>query len=158
MKVNSIIYEDFIQYKYPSMFIGFTKCTMKCGREYCQNTSLLTAPFLEIDANLLIDKFLKNPLTKAIVCGGLEPFDTPDDLKELVVAARKRCDNDIIIYSGYTKEELEDKEIYNFLKKYKNIIIKVGRYIPNKESHKDKLLGVMLSNDEQYAYKLEEDL
>ena len=111
MKVNSIIYEDFIQYKYPSMFIGFTKCTMKCGREHCQNASLLTAPFLEIDADLLIDKFLTNPLTKAIVCGGLEPFDTPDDLKELVIAARKRCDNDIVIYSGYTKEELENKEV-----------------------------------------------
>jgi len=32
-----------------------------------------------------------------------------------------------------------------------NIIVKFGRYRPNQEKHYDKILGVFLASDNQYA-------
>ena len=65
-----------------------------------------------------------------------------------------------MIYTGYTKEELQNK-IYkdnisylDKLKQYKNIIIKYGRYIPNQTPHYDEVLGVNLASDNQYAERL----
>ena len=67
---------------------------------------------------------------------------------------------DVVIYTGYTKEELQNK-IYkdnisylDKLKQYKNIIIKYGRYIPDQEPHYDEVLGVNLASDNQYAERL----
>lgn len=40
------------------------------------------------------------------------------------------------------------------LKKYKNIIVKFGRYIPNQKKHFDPVLGVELASDNQHAEKL----
>ena len=44
MKIKGIIAEDFVNYKKPSMFIGFPTCTWKCekecGIEMCQNKGL----------------------------------------------------------------------------------------------------------------------
>ena len=37
---------------------------------------------------------------------------------------------------------------------FDNIIIKFGRYIPNKQSHYDNILGVNLASDNQYAVKI----
>ena len=39
----------------------------------------------------------------------------------------------------------------NLLKKYKNIIIKFGRYIPNRPKKYDNILGIDLVSDNQYA-------
>ena len=40
------------------------------------------------------------------------------------------------------------------LKKFPNVIIKFGRYVPNKESHYDEILGINLVSDNQYAEKI----
>ena len=40
------------------------------------------------------------------------------------------------------------------LKKYKNIIMKFGRYIPNKKKHYDPVLGVYLASNNQFGEKL----
>ena len=65
---------------------------------------------------------------------------------------RKISNDDIVIYTGYYKIEIE-KEI-EILKKYKNIIIKFGRYIPNRPNRYDDILGVTLASDNQYAEKI----
>ena len=39
-------------------------------------------------------------------------------------------------------------------KKFNNIIIKFGRYIPNSSKKYDDVLGVYLSSENQYALKL----
>lgn len=53
---------------------------------------------------------------------------------------------------GYDRNEIEEHIM--ILKKYKNIIVKFGRYIPNQKKHFDPVLGVELASDNQHAEKL----
>lgn len=153
MKVKGIIIEDFINYRKPSMTIMFPHCIgFKCGAEHCQNSPLSKSEDIEIDISDVIIKYLNNPITKAIVMQGLEPFDSWNDLIEFIDRFRKSSDDDIVIYTGYYKEEIADKTA--LLSKYKNIIIKYGRYIPNQEKHYDKVLGVWLASNNQFAEKI----
>ena len=137
MIIKGIQEEDFINYKKPSMFISFSSCTWKCekecGKKVCQNGTLATTPNIDIGIKTIVNKYINNPITKSIVCGGLEPFDTFDDLLQLIAYLRVSTNDDIVIYTGYYKEEIADK--IPLLSKYKNIVIKYGRYIPNQEKH-----------------------
>lgn len=60
---------------------------------------------------------------------GLEPFDSWNDLKEFVQKLREYSNDDIVIYTGYNKDEVI--EYVKELSIYPNIIVKFGRYIPN---------------------------
>ena len=168
MIVKGIIDEDFINYKKPSMTIEFPYCSFKCdkecGRAVCQNSPLVNEPNIEISHNKIINRFFKNAISEAIVFQGLEPFDSFKDVLKLLailhLPAFAVFQTDVVIYTGYTKEELQNK-IYkdnisylDKLKQYKNIIIKYGRYIPDQEPHYDEVLGVNLASDNQYAERL----
>ena len=172
MIIKGIKDEDFLQYKLPSMLVAFPSCTFKCEQEcpgckgMCQNSALVSALNIEISAKDIVDRYLSNPITKALVCGGLEPFDSFEDLLKLAYNFRLACNDPMIIYTGYTKEELENKfttitwtmepiEIsYIDIFKNSNTIIKFGRYIPNQEPHYDEVLGIYLASDNQYAEKI----
>lgn len=168
MIIKGIKEEDFLQYKKPSMLVAFPSCTFKCEKEcpnckgMCQNSELAKAPNIEISVKAIVDRYLSNPITKALVCGGLEPFDSWEDLLNLLIEFRSRCDNDFIVYTGYNKPELEEMKSptwstasYIFrLKQFSNIIIKYGRYVPNQEAHYDEILGISLASDNQYAEKI----
>ena len=168
MIIKGLRDEDFLQYKLPSMFVAFPSCTFKCEKEcigckgMCQNSSLALAPDIETTPNDLVNRYLANPLTKALVCGGLEPFDSWEELFRLLVEFRSRCIDDFIIYTGYTKAELEkmhspswsDTSYIYRLKMFSNVIIKYGRYIPNQEPHYDEVLGIQLASNNQFAEKI----
>ena len=156
MIIKQLIDEDFINYKKASMFIGFPTCTFKCEKDakckgMCQNSELYKSPDIEISIDSICDRYINNPLTTAIVCGGLEPFDSFDDLYELIKTLRLiyKCDDDIVVYTGYYDYEIKQKLIK--LQVFKNIIIKYGRYIPNKHGRIDEVLGIKLVSDNQYA-------
>ena len=152
MKIKGLISEDFVNYKKPAMTIMFPYCTFKCGTEYCQNSPLSKAKDIEIDITDIVIRYLNNPITESVVMQGLEPFDSWDDLIEFVKQLRESTDDDIVIYTGYYKEEIADK--IALLSKYKNIIIKFGRFIPNQEKHYDEVLGVYLASNNQHAEKI----
>ncbi len=152
MKIKGVISEDFINYKEIGMTIIFPYCTFKCGTDYCQNSSLAHEPTIEIDTDKLVKQYINNPITKAIIMQGLEPFDSWNNLYEFISKLRIHCDDDIVIYTGYNKNEILDK--INILTKFKNIIIKFGRYIPNQSSHYDSILEVNLASDNQYAERI----
>ena len=156
MIIKNVIIEDFLQYRKPSLFIIFPKCSFKCDREFgtqiCQNCSIIKEPDIEITSSVLIKKYLANPITKAVVCGGLEPFDSFDDLMDFVTQFRSVSTDDICVYTGYNKSEIESQ--IRQLSQFENIIIKFGRYIPNQEKHFDPVLGVYLASDNQYAEKI----
>lgn len=156
MLVKDVIFEDFINYKKPSLFIVFGRCSFKCNKEegcdICQNSHITSLPDIDVPLDYICAKYKRNLLSQAIVCGGLEPFDSKDDLFSLIKSFRKFTEDDIVIYTGYTEEEL--KEEINILKQYKNIIIKFGRYKSNEESHFDALLGVYLASHNQYAKRI----
>lgn len=157
MKIKGIIHEDFVNYKKPSMVVEFPRCDFKCdrecGQEVCQNSSLVKSPTHDVPVDKIVLSYLNNSITKALVCQGLEPFDSKEDLYQLIKFFRKYADDDIVIYTGYTEEELFlDIE---FLKRvYKNIIVKFGRFIPNSPSYYDETLGVFLASSNQYAKKI----
>ena len=160
MKLKGIVEEDFIQYKKPSMFLIFPKCNFKCDKEcgapICQNGALASAEEIEVDIrNYIVEKYLTNPITEAIVCGGLEPFDSWAELQCLIMNLRYYTPDDIVIYTGYKEEEI-DKEILSWLDLYGNIIIKFGRFIPNRPTKYDEILGITLASDNQYAKRLRE--
>ena len=153
MKIKGLISEDFVNYKKPAMTIMFPHCNgFKCGAEYCQNSPLSKAEDIEMDISDIVIRYLNNPITESVVMQGLEPFDSWNDLIELVKQLRESTDDDIVIYTGYYKEEIADKMA--LLSKYKNIVIKYGRYIPGQEKHYDKVLGVYLASSNQYAEKI----
>ena len=156
MVIKGITAEDFSNYKKPSMFIAFPHCDFKCDREcgvqVCQNGALAKAPNIDIDIDIIVKKYLDNPITKAVVCGGLEPFDSWLDLLLFVEKFREKSQDDIVIYTGYYKEEIANK--INILKQFPNITIKMGRYIPNQEKHYDEVLGVDLASPNQRAERI----
>ena len=155
MTLKGIIDEDFINYKKPSMTLMFPHCTFKCGgAEVCQNSKLVNSKDIEIDSYNICRRYLSNDITDAIVLQGLEPFDSWDDLKELIIALRIHfdCLDDIVIYTGYNKGEIEEQ--IDWLSGFSNIIIKFGRYIPGQEKHFDEVLGVYLASDNQYAERI----
>ena len=157
MQIKFIIDEDFINYKDISMFIGFPKCTFKCDKEcglqICQNSGLAKMPTYEISAEEIVERYINNSLSKAIVIGGLEPFDTEKELYYLIRCFRWKTNDPIIIYTGYTEEELQKSKSLVFLEN-KNIIVKFGRFIPNQSLHYDNVLGVNLASDNQYAKEI----
>ena len=158
MRLRGMIEEDFTNYKLPSMFLITPYCNFKCcieaGMNICQNMQIAKDPIIDIDEDELIKRYLNNPITKAVVFGGLEPFDTFDDLRSFIGKLRwdYNCFDPIVIYTGYYPEEISDKLL--ILSKFAGIIVKFGRYIPNQKEHFDELLGVNLANDEQYSVEL----
>ena len=152
MKIKGLISEDSVNYKKPAMTIMFPYCTFKCGTEYCQNSPLSKAEDIEMDVSDIVIRYLNNPITESLVMQGLEPFDSWDDLIEFVKQLRESTDDDIVIYTGYYKEEIADK--LSLLSKYKNIVIKYGRYIPRQGKHYDEVLGVYLASSNQYAERI----
>lgn len=157
MQIKFIVDEDFINYKEISMFIGFPRCNFKCdhesGKSICQNQEVALMPNINILPKTIVKRYLDNSLSKAIVFGGLEPFDTVTDMFELIYAFRQYTDDPIIIYTGYTEEELKQTLLLPHLANA-NIIIKFGRFIPNQSPHYDKILGVNLASDNQYAKEI----
>lgn len=158
MHIKDIIDEDFVNYKEPSMFIITSYCTFKCEKESgircCQNSALAQMESVIIPDEDVIIRYLKNPITSAIVFGGLEPFDQFTEVFGFVANLRSShgCNDMIIIYTGYNETEVSlfiDK-----LKEFKNIIIKFGRFIPNQEKHYDEVLGVYLASPNQYAERI----
>jgi pyruvate-formate lyase-activating enzyme len=158
MKIKTIIDEDITNYKKMSMFIGTCKCDFKCCIEIgedicmCQNSEIAQQKTHQLSNSKIIKRYLNNSLTSAIVFGGLEPMLQFDELFDFVKEFREVCNDDIVIYTGYYENEIEEK--INKLKEFKNIIIKFGRFIPGQRSHIDKILKVKLANKEQYAKKI----
>ena len=153
--LKNIISEDFVNYRYPSMFLITAHCNWKCCTEAnisiteCQNQPLVNVNTKSFFIEDIIGSYLKNDITKAVVFGGLEPFLQFNEMLDFIEAFREKSNDEIIIYTGYYKDELMDE--IEELRFYKNIIIKFGRFIPDQEPHFDEVLGVNLCSANQYA-------
>lgn len=158
MRIKFIKDEDFINYKKSSMFIGTCTCNFKCCTEIgvpisiCQNQPWCSSDTLNISDSDIVNRYITNPLTHAIVFGGLEPFDQFDELYDLIKAFREKTFDDIVIYTGYYDFEIQSQ--IKLLKRFDDIIVKYGRYVPNKNGKYDNVLGVTLASDNQYAVKI----
>lgn len=171
MLLKFLVDEDLSNYKETSMFIGFPTCSFKCnidsGCDCCQNYTLMDVPCVEISIDDLCKRYVENPLTHAIVIGGLEPFDSPFDLTTFIFTLRNHyeCKDTVVIYSGYSKEELMGVQEVHYpeinserlsltfkqIISFKNIIVKYGRYNPEGKPVQDEVIGVTLASDNQFA-------
>ena len=159
MLVRLIQYEDFVNYKKPSMFIGIGYCNWKCCKEsgipitVCQNSELAKQKEIDISIDEIFHRYIENPITKAIVIGGLEPVTKYDDIYNLIKYFRSHgCNDDFVIYTGFYKKEIP--AIVEQLTQFLNIIIKFGRFVPNGNKKYDETLGVTLASDNQYAERI----
>ena len=154
INLKGIVLEDFVNYKKPSMFLITSKCDWKCcveaGNQICQNSNLTKVNSKHYLVQVLFDAYSKNDITKSIVFGGLEPMLQFNEIYYFIKFFRdNECDDDIVIYTGYNRDEIEDK--VKILQEFPNIIIKFGRFIPDQEPYFDAVLGVNLASDNQYA-------
>lgn len=154
MLVKSIVDEDFINYKEPSMFIGTCYCDFKCCKQagvsvsVCQNSELTERDNIEISTEEIYQRYIENPITSAVVLGGLEPLEQFDDVCELIEYFREHgCNDAFVIYTGY--EAIEIGSELNKLSMLGNIVMKFGRFIPNSNSRFDEVLGITLASDNQ---------
>ena len=163
MRIKGLTDEDFVNYKYPSMFIAVGNCDWKCCVEggfdvsVCHNSPLAHAPEQDITNEFIYNSYIDNPITQAIVIGGLEPFTRFSDIYLLIKYFRNNnCNDTFVIYTGYYPYELL-REL-KLLNEFDNIIIKFGRYKQNTPSKFDDVLGVELSSNNQYALNLRDVL
>lgn len=159
MKIKGLVAEDFVNYKLPSMFIITSTCNWKCCHEQgldisiCQNASLSAENALDISPEKLYNMYSQNPITEAIVFGGLEPLDQINEVLEVIEYFRKMGDNSpFIIYTGYYPNEVTEAILR--LKTLSPIVVKYGRFIPNAPHRYDEVLGVELVSDNQFAEEL----
>ncbi len=157
--VKEIVDENFQDYKKSSMFISTSRCDFKCLKELglscsiCQNMHVSKLPDKKVLISDIFKRYKLNPITKAIILGGLEPMLQFDEVFNLITYFRNNnCHDDFVIYTGYYENEIENK--VQKLKKFDNIIIKYGRFIPNSKSIHDNVLGIALSSENQHAVKI----
>ena len=153
MKIKGISDINFTDYKLPSLYIATAfcsfKCDKECGRAVCQNGALAQSPVIDIDINTIVRLYNENPITQAIVFGGLEPLDDDNFYQDIQILAQKCGWPRLVIYTGYTEKEV--KLLFPEILTLKNLIIKYGRFIPDQPSHFDDILGVNLASPNQYA-------
>lgn len=156
MRVKAIVAEDFINYKLPSMFISTCFCDYKCCTELgldigvCQNAPLAQSENIDVPDQTIYEHFVNNPITKVVVVGGMEPMIQINEVIDLIKLFRNQGENcPFVIYTGYYPNEIFEQ--LERLKQYKNIIVKFGRYIPNRQPIHDEVLGVTLASSNQYA-------
>lgn len=159
MKIIALLEEDFTNYKFPSMFIALGRCDWKCCKEadipisVCQNSELAKQKEIEVSVDEIFRRYIQNPITKAIVAGGLEPLSMAGEVLSLIKYFRNNgCDDDFVIYTGYYSTEIP--RFMTQLLMYKNIVVKQGRFIPNRPKRYDPILGVTLASDNQYAERI----
>lgn len=160
MRVKTIVDEDFVNYRKPSMFIGTISCGGKCCLEggfplsVCQNDGWRGSAPIDIQDEVIVKRYLQNKITHSIVLGGLEPMEQSDEVLALIKTLREDfdCHDDVVIYTGYYPDEVT--AILDKLQAFDNIVVKFGRYVLNMKSRFDDVLGVNLASDNQYAVRI----
>ena len=159
MIVKLVKQDDFVQYKKPCVVVCFPNCTWKCCTEagiptsVCQNQEMCELKDIDVTPEDVYNLYKESLFAESICCSGLEPMLQFDDVLSLLKYFREHdCSADFVIYTGYYRHEIEDK--IQELAKYKNVIVKFGRYVPNQEKHYDEVLGVWLASDNQYAERI----
>lgn len=163
MKILNVNPDDYVNYNDgsgdPSLFVGIGTCRWKCCKEagvdisVCQNSELAKSQRISMSAKDFCDKYMTDSIGSVVV-GGLEPFDDCRSLFEFMGEFSKRLTGfDFVIYTGYREDEIGES-IWSLLREnigQNRLIIKFGRFVPGQTPHKDEVLGVELSSDNQYG-------
>lgn len=111
--------------------IWFQGCSIRCKGCMSQYTWEFNKAYERNLETVLNELTLFN--TDKITISGGEPFDQPEGLKELLKGLKERNFNDILVYSGYDFEFLQEK--YSDIIKYIDVLI-TGKFEEGKETDK----------------------
>lgn len=150
--------EVFQDYKKSALLFSTCYCDWKCCTELnidisvCQNSKISMQREVNLPFHRILD-MVRNSITDAVIFGGLEPFLQADELVQCIQYLRNNgVKKDIVIYTGYYIEEISTETLL-FLS-LNQVILKCGRYIPNRSSKYDEVLGITLASDNQYGVYL----
>ena len=85
------------------------KCDKECGSQVCQNSELASAADIDTDDAEIVNLYLSNPLTEAIVFQGLEPFDSWEDLARLIDYYR-------LVVDTFEAERIKNYDLFQNIK------------------------------------------
>lgn len=148
----------FNDYRKTGLLVAFPHCDFKCCHEQglptsvCQNCHLKEDQNIEISQGKIVHMY-DPKIHKALICGGMEPFDDLADLLILINVFRKCYQDDVVIYTGYNLDEITPG-LLAVLRAYGNIVLKVGRYVAGDAPKYDEVLGVTLASSNQYGVRL----
>lgn len=157
IRVKDVV-EVFQDYKKSALLFCTCFCDWKCcieagiSKDICQNHKIAN----QREVNLPFEKALnmvKFSITDSIIFGGLEPILQAEEVCSLIEYLRnKGITKDILIYTGYYIEEIEE----SVLQRLKNchVILKCGRFKPDRPKKFDEILGITLASDNQYGVQL----
>lgn len=135
-------------------FIGARINAIDCHHNCpgCFNQELKKEPMYAESANSVIEQVKRCKLNSGIILGGLEWSEQPEDLIELVHAARYN-NLEVMIYTHLS--EAEFKKLFPCFWELP-IYVKFGEYRYDLESYADREKDVLLASTNQYIKKLGE--
>lgn len=153
--------DNMTDYKKTSLLLVFPYCSGKC--EGCQNYILQQqkgANKKEYKIDDIVQLYNNMSTHKAIVCAGLEPFDSFEELENLmkVLFVNNNKAVDFVVYTGFYLSEIDNlvRKLLKYVKnENKTLIIKTGRYVPNvkNSSWYSDVLGVDIATNNQQVIK-----
>jgi len=160
MRVKNIVWEDFVNYRKPCMFVCTCFCDWKCCREQgmdicmCQNSPAYGSPIVDVPDEEIVSRYLSNPITSSVVFGGFETLNDAQfpEVMALCRKLREHVQDTIVVYTGYNPDEVREK--VDALRELGNVVVKFGRFVPGQPHHLDEVLGVELASPNQYAVAL----
>lgn len=158
------IRETLGDYKKHSLLISVGTCSGKCWKELGLDESICHNNILKESVKdmsndrivKIIKGYIEDGMISSVIFGGLEPIEQIEDIKYIIneveeISKKYVIKIDIVIYTGFYREEIEECVESLTKDRYNKLIIKYGRFIPNSKSRYDKVLGITLSSDNQYA-------
>lgn len=156
--------DDITDFKETSILLVFPFCSGKCGKS-CHNYKLIGQNnYKEYNINSIVNLYNRCSMHNAVVCAGLEPFDSFDELKLLVkqLFLNRKKSVSLVIYTGYELSEIKNKveQLINLVQGYpetsksinNKLFIKFGRYEKDKKEYwYSTFLGVELATSNQYV-------
>lgn len=150
--------EVFQDYKKSALLFSTCYCDWKCCHEagvdidICQNQKIAQQREVILPFESVLRK-VNQSFTDAVIFGGLEPLLQPDEVLQCINYLRcHEVTKDILVYTGYYMEEI-DEETLMYLTVC-DVILKCGRYIPDRKPKFDAVLGITLASDNQYGVYL----
>ncbi len=120
MKISGIIEESIVDGPGIRFVIFFQGCTHNCYKCHNPETHDINKG-KEMSVDEIINKIKNVPLTDGVTLSGGDPLMQIDDCLELCKKIKKELNLNIIVYTGYTYEQIikmtkpQYKELFNYI-------------------------------------------
>lgn len=157
IRLRKVTAEDRVIYRLPSMVLYCCFCDFRCWPDKdnnpCANAPYGKYPIVDVSFDRILRSYKKRESTRAIAIAGFEPLAQFEEVKNLIEFLRNGgVPDDVVIYTGYYPGEI--KEQLDELRRFGNVVVKFGPFVPGLEGRYDEVLGVTLPSGNQYAERI----